>query len=74
MWLGYPGLFDFGENSGGGQYIPPAWQPSDHMFYAQRVVNLALRDDVNYWEGLDGTSKRITSNDEFSPRPAQAPH
>ncbi len=45
MWLAFPTLFDFGRSSA----PPEAFQPTCHIFYAQRVLDCC--DDLPKWTG-----------------------
>ena len=44
MWLAFPTLFDFGPPR-----VPEAFQPSCHIFYAMRVMN--VDDGLPKWSG-----------------------
>ncbi|PLX99460.1 MAG: hypothetical protein C0622_10430 [Desulfuromonas sp.] len=53
MWLAFPTLFDFGP----GNAIPAAFQPTCHIFYAQRVRD--IEDDLPKWAGHKQQSVRL---------------
>ena len=53
MWLAFPTLFDFGEVG----ELPEAFRPTCHIFYGQRVVDMA--DGLPKWSGHKNASERI---------------
>ena len=55
MWLAFPTLFDFAEAAA----FPEAFRPTCHIFYGQRVVDVA--DGLPKWSGHKNASERIGS-------------
>ena len=53
MWLAFPEHFDFGSPP----RVPAAFRPSCHMFYAERVIDVA--DDLPKWSGHRDASRRL---------------
>jgi len=53
MWIAFPTLFDFGEAG----EVPKAFQPTCHIFYSQRVVDMA--DGLPKWSGHKNASEQI---------------
>ena len=53
MWMAFPTLFDFGEAG----EVPKAFQPTCHIFYGQRVVDMA--DGLPKWSGHKNASEQI---------------
>ena len=53
MWLAFPTLFDAAESGA----LPAAFQPSCHIFYGQRVVD--LDDGLPKWAGHKDKSTRL---------------
>lgn len=52
MWLAFPELFKFD-----GEPAPRSFEPTDHIFYAQRVVDVQRKEGVKYWVGAKGESE-----------------
>ena len=52
-WMAFPTLFDFGEAG----EVPKAFQPTCHIFYGQRVVDMA--DGLPKWSGHKNASEQI---------------
>ncbi len=55
MWLAFPSLFDFGVPA----KVPAAFQPTCHIFYGMRVVEIG--DDLPKWSGHKNHSQRVQS-------------
>jgi hypothetical protein len=53
LGLAFPTLFDFGEVG----ELPEAFRPTCHIFYGQRVVDMA--DGLPKWSGHKNASERI---------------
>jgi hypothetical protein len=53
MWLAFPTLFDFGIPA----KVPEAFQPTCHIFYSMRVMDIA--DGLPKWSGHKGESTRL---------------
>lgn len=53
MWLAFPTLFDFGRTGG----MPDSFQPTCHIFYGQRVINVF--DNLPKWSGHKDQSERL---------------
>ncbi len=53
MWLAFPTLFDFGEAG----EVPEAFRPTCHIFYGQRVVDMA--DGLPKWSGHKNASEQL---------------
>jgi hypothetical protein len=51
MWIAFPTLFDFGEAG----EVPKAFQPTCHIFYGQRVVDMA--DGLPKWSAHKNASE-----------------
>ena len=55
MFLAFPSIFDFKDN-----VVPNAFQPTCHIFYGQRAVDVA--DDLDKWMGHKNKSKLFGPN------------
>jgi len=53
MWLAFPTLFEFGPAG----EIPESFQPTCHIFYGQRVVD--VNDGLPKWSGHKHASEKI---------------
>ncbi|MEJ2470871.1 MAG: GFA family protein [Desulfuromonadales bacterium] len=53
MWLAFPTLFDFGPVA----ETPASFQPTCHIFYAQRVIEIS--DTLPKWSGHKNLSVRM---------------
>jgi hypothetical protein len=53
MWLAFPTLFDFGTPP----KVPEAFRPTCHIFYDQRVIDIA--DDLSKWSGHKDRSELL---------------
>ncbi|CEQ42132.1 SPOSA6832_03925 [Sporobolomyces salmonicolor] len=54
MWLAFPSLFVFEDHK-----EPEHWAPTDHIFYAQRVLDLERKAGVSFWEGAKDESAKL---------------
>lgn len=57
MWLAFPSLFDFSDRDG---KEPEAFKTQDHIFYDQRMFDIARNegDDVSFWAGAKDKSEK----------------
>ncbi len=53
MWLAFPTLFDFGQDTG----TPDSFKPTCHLFYGQRVNDIS--DNLPKWSGHKNHSARL---------------
>lgn len=53
MWLAFPSLFEFGTPP----TVPPAFQPSCHIFYASRTME--VQDELPKWSGHRDRSQML---------------
>ena len=52
MWLAFPSLFAFAQG-----VVPPAFQPTCHIFYSARVID--MHDNLPKWAGHKNKSERM---------------
>lgn len=57
--MSFPALFHFGGDKGG---CPESFKPTHHIFYSQRVIDVAPEAGVRYWAGAKEKSQELTSS------------
>ncbi|GAA5934192.1 hypothetical protein JCM3775_006931 [Rhodotorula graminis] len=57
LWLAFPSLFDFSDRDG---KEPEAFKTQDHIFYDQRVFDIARNEggNVSFWAGAKDKSEK----------------